>query len=59
MAAEVQPIAPVRAAPGPAPLTADQAYWRTFKSQLLVPSPHNNAITSITTGANDTFAASA
>lgn len=56
MAAEVQPIAPVRAAPGPAPLTADQAYWRTFKSQLLVPSPHNNAITSITTGANDTFA---
>jgi U3 small nucleolar RNA-associated protein 15 len=56
MAAEVQPIAPVRAAPGPAPLTADQAYWRTFKSQLLVPSPHNGAITSITTGANDTFA---
>ncbi|KAL1585911.1 hypothetical protein WHR41_05129 [Cladosporium halotolerans] len=56
MAAEVQPVAPVRAAPGPAPLTADQAYWRTFKSQLLVPSPHNSAITSITIGANDTFA---
>lgn len=56
MAAEVQPLPPVRAAPGPAPLTADQAYWRTFKSQLLVPSPHNSAITSITTGAPDTFA---
>lgn len=56
MAAEVQPIAPVRAAPGPAPLTADQAYWRTFKSQVLVPSPHNSAVTSITTGATDTFA---
>lgn len=56
MAAEVQPVAPVRAAAGPAPLTADQAYWRTFKSQLLIPSPHNSAITSITTNSPDTFA---
>lgn len=58
MAAEVQPLAPVRAAPGPAPITADQAYWRSFKNQLLVPSPHNSAITSITAGATDTFAVS-
>lgn len=63
MAAEVQPLPPVRAPPGPAPLTADQAYWRTFKNQLLLPSPHNAGITSIAhpdanpTGAQaDTFA---
>ena len=63
MAAEVQPVPRIRAAPGPAPLTADQAYWTTFKNQLLLPSPHNAAITSITipdynlTGAQaDTFA---
>lgn len=48
MAAEVQPLPAVRAAPGPAPLTADQAYWKTFKNQLLLPSPHNTGITSIT-----------
>ncbi|KAK3718380.1 U3 small nucleolar RNA-associated protein 15 [Vermiconidia calcicola] len=64
MAAEVQPLPPIRAPPGPAPLTPDQAYWRSFKNQLLLPSPHNAAITSITTpdynpaGAQaDTFAA--
>ncbi|KAK5682563.1 U3 small nucleolar RNA-associated protein 15 [Elasticomyces elasticus] len=63
MAAEVQPLPQLRAAPGPAPLTADQAYWKTFKNQLLLPSPHNSGITSITipdhnpTGAQtDTFA---
>ncbi|KAI6859773.1 hypothetical protein D0864_02937 [Hortaea werneckii] len=53
MAAEVQPLPPVRAAPGPAPLTADQAYWRTFKNQLLLPSPHNAGVTSITTPAHN------
>ncbi|GAB7358789.1 hypothetical protein MBLNU230_g4014t1 [Neophaeotheca triangularis] len=63
MAAEVQPLPLVRAPAGPAPLTADQAYWKTFKNQLLLPSPHNSGITSITipslnpTGAqSDTFA---
>ncbi|KAK4539636.1 hypothetical protein LTR36_010462 [Oleoguttula mirabilis] len=63
MAAEVQALPPLRAPPGPAPLTADQAYWRTFKNQLLLPSPHNAGITSIAlsdpnpTGAQaDTFA---
>ena len=49
MAAEVQPLPPLRAAPGPAPLTADQAYWKTFKNQLLLPSTRDAAITSITT----------
>lgn len=49
MAAEVQPIPALTAPPGPAPLTADQVYWKTFKNQVLIPSPHNAAITSITT----------
>src|ERR1700761_5418127 len=48
MAAEVRPIPRLRFAPGPAPITADQAYWKSFKNQLLLPSPHNAAITSIT-----------
>ncbi|KJX96051.1 small nucleolar ribonucleoprotein complex subunit Utp15 [Zymoseptoria brevis] len=47
MAAEVAPLPRVRAAPGPAPQTADQTYWKTFKNQLLLPSPHNVAVTSI------------
>ncbi|KAK3679031.1 U3 small nucleolar RNA-associated protein 15 [Recurvomyces mirabilis] len=63
MAAEVQPLPLVRGPPGPAPLTADQSYWKSFKNQLLLPSPHNSGVTSITipdfkpTGAQaDTFA---
>ncbi|WPH01468.1 Hypothetical protein R9X50_00431400 [Acrodontium crateriforme] len=48
MAAEVQPLAIVRGPAGPAPLTTDQIYWKTFKDQLLLPSPHNSAVTSIT-----------
>lgn len=63
MAAEVAPVARVRVPSGPAPQTADQTYWKTFKDQLLLPLPHNVAVTSITipdynpTGAQaDTFA---
>ncbi|KAK5116999.1 hypothetical protein LTR62_006720 [Meristemomyces frigidus] len=63
MAAQIHPLPLVRGPPGPAPLTADQAYWKSFKNQLLLPSPHNSGITSITipdynpTGAQaDTFA---
>lgn len=48
MAAEVQPLPAVRAPAGPATLTPDQSYWKTFKNQLLLPSPHNAAVTSIT-----------
>lgn len=47
MAAEVQPLPALRAPPGPASLTPDQAYWKTFKNQLLLPSPHNAAVTAI------------
>ena len=63
MAAEVRPVAGVRFAPGPSSITPDERYWKSFKNQLLLPSPHNAAITSITvpnynpTGAQaDTFA---
>ncbi|KAF7192884.1 U3 small nucleolar RNA-associated protein 15 [Pseudocercospora fuligena] len=63
MAAEVAPLPIVRSAPGPAPQTADTTYWKGFKNQLLLPSPHNAGVTSITvpdanpTGAQaDTFA---
>lgn len=66
MAAVVQPLPRQKDPPGPAPVTADQAYWKTFKNQLLIPAPHNAAITSITipdhnpTGSQpDTFAVTA
>ncbi|GAB7343410.1 hypothetical protein MBLNU457_1442t1 [Dothideomycetes sp. NU457] len=47
MAAEVQPLQPLRLPSGPAPLTADQRYWKSFRSQQLVPSPQSNPITHI------------
>ncbi|KAI9663742.1 MAG: hypothetical protein M1821_007232 [Bathelium mastoideum] len=47
MAAPVERLQPVRLPPGPAPLTADQRYWRSFKSQQLVPTPHSSPITHI------------
>lgn len=48
MAAEVQSVAQVRRQSFPAPQSADQAHWKTFKNQLLLPSPHNAGVTSIT-----------
>lgn len=47
MAAPVTSLQPLKLPPGPSPLTPEQTYWRTFKSQLLVPSPSNNPITHI------------
>lgn len=47
MAAEVQSLQPIKLAAGPTALTVDQRYWRSFKSQQLVPSPHSNPITHI------------
>lgn len=49
MSAPVLPLQPVKLPPGPSPLTPEQTYWRTFKSQQLVPSPSNNPITYIST----------
>lgn len=47
MAAPVIPLQPVKLPPGPSPLTAEQTYWRTFKSQKLFPSTSNNPVTHI------------
>lgn len=47
MAAPITAIQPLRLPSGPSPLTPEQRYWRTFKSQQLVPSPQNNPITHI------------
>ncbi|PNS18093.1 U3 small nucleolar RNA-associated protein 15 [Sphaceloma murrayae] len=49
MAAEVQPLPIIAAAPGPSSTTPDQSYWRSFKSQLLLPSPQSAPITHIST----------
>lgn len=46
MSAPVLPLQPVKLPPGPSPLTPEQNYWRTFKSQQLVNSS-NNPITHI------------
>lgn len=47
MAAAVLPLQPVKNAQGPSPITPEQSYWRSFKSQLSVSSPSNNPITHI------------
>jgi len=47
MSVPVISLQPVKLAPGPSPLTPEQTYWRTFKSQQLIPSPSNNAITHV------------
>jgi len=57
MAAPVLPLQPVKLPPGPSPITPEQTYWRTFKSQILVPSPSNNPITHISSPAAPSNAA--
>ncbi|MCJ1273921.1 hypothetical protein MMC21_001714 [Puttea exsequens] len=47
MSAPVLPLQPVKLAPGPTTLTPEQTYWRSFKSQILVPSPSSNPVTHI------------
>ncbi|KAF2238141.1 WD repeat-containing protein 57 [Viridothelium virens] len=68
MAVPVERMQPLKLPPGPAPLTTDQRYWRSFKSQQLVPTPHSSPVTHIsfpsapsnplalTTASTDTFA---
>ncbi|KAF2137220.1 uncharacterized protein K452DRAFT_321916 [Aplosporella prunicola CBS 121167] len=48
MAAEIRPLQPVKLPAAPSALTPEQKYWRTFSSQLLLPSPHSSPITSVT-----------
>ncbi|KAL9105054.1 MAG: hypothetical protein Q9163_000067 [Psora crenata] len=47
MAAPVLPLQPVKLPPGPSPLTPEQTYWHTFKSQIILPTPNNNPVTYI------------
>ncbi|KAL9131264.1 MAG: hypothetical protein Q9217_000751 [Psora testacea] len=47
MAAPVLPLQPIKLPPGPSPLTPEQTYWRTFKSQIVLPTPNNNPVTYI------------
>ncbi|OAA76962.1 WD40 repeat-like-containing domain protein [Akanthomyces lecanii RCEF 1005] len=56
MAAQVGPLPQLKLATGPAPITAEQRYWRTFKNQLLMPSPTSYPVTHISCGSGDTFA---
>ena len=49
MAAPVTSLQPIKLAKGPSPITPEQRYWRTFKSQILIPSPSNYAVTHIST----------
>ena len=47
MSAPVVPLQHVKLKAGPSTITPEQTYWRTFKSQLSIPSPSNNPITHI------------
>lgn len=47
MAAQIKPLQPLQLPSGPSKVTAEQRYWRSFKSQLLIPSPHSASVTHI------------
>jgi U3 small nucleolar RNA-associated protein 15 len=47
MAAEVQPIAPLKLQSRPSSLTPEQTYWRSFKSPLNLSSPTSHAVAHI------------
>lgn len=47
MAAPVTSLQPVKLPSGPSPQTPEQRYWRSFRSQLQVPSPSSYPITHI------------
>ncbi|PKS08875.1 hypothetical protein jhhlp_003487 [Lomentospora prolificans] len=60
MALELIPPKPLRQPSALSALTAEQRYWKSFKNQLLIPSPTSFAITHISSppigSTNDTFA---
>ncbi|KAI2779796.1 WD40 repeat-like protein [Daldinia loculata] len=66
MAAEVAPLPQLKLPSGPSQITAEQRYWKSFKNQLVIPSPTQYPITHITvpatnpaaigTSSNDYFA---
>ncbi|KAG5945150.1 hypothetical protein E4U60_005436 [Claviceps pazoutovae] len=45
--APVGPLPQVKLPSGPSPVTAEQRYWKTFKNQLLIPSPTSYPVTNI------------
>ncbi|KAL3424406.1 small nucleolar ribonucleoprotein complex subunit (WD domain-containing protein) [Phlyctema vagabunda] len=47
MAHPIQPIPKVLHPSGPSPITAEQLYWKTFRSQQTIPSPTNYPVTHI------------
>jgi len=47
MAAAVTALQPLKLPSGPSPVTTEQKYWRSFRSQQLIPSPQSNPITHI------------
>ncbi|KAH9900068.1 WD40 repeat-like protein [Xylariomycetidae sp. FL2044] len=51
MAAEVAPLQQLKLPSGPSQITAEQRYWKTFKNQLIIPSPTQVPVTHITTPA--------
>ncbi|KAH8671076.1 WD40-repeat-containing domain protein [Xylariales sp. PMI_506] len=48
MAAEVAPLPQLKLPSGPSPITAEQRYWKSFKNQLIIPSPTQYPVTHIT-----------
>lgn len=59
MAAEVQPIPQLKLPARPSSLSAEQTYWRTFKSPRAFPSPTSHAVTHISQPAVNPRAAQA
>ncbi|KAK5987163.1 U3 small nucleolar RNA-associated protein 15 [Cladobotryum mycophilum] len=55
MAAQVAPLPQVKLPSGPTPLTAEQRYWKSFRNQLLIPSPTNYPVTHVSYN-SDSFA---
>ncbi|KFA74508.1 hypothetical protein S40288_07406 [Stachybotrys chartarum IBT 40288] len=47
MAAPVGPLPQLKLPSGPAPVSAEQRYWRSFRNQLIIPSPTNYPVTHI------------
>ncbi|KAI0451105.1 WD40-repeat-containing domain protein [Xylaria acuta] len=48
MAAEVAPLQQLKLPSGPSVVTAEQKYWRSFKNQLVIPTPTEVPVTHIT-----------
>lgn len=55
MAAQVGPLPQLKLPSGPSPVTAEQRYWKTFKNQLLIPSPTQYPVVHISSN-SDSFA---